>query len=218
MKDIPIFDTDTGVSTLVLKEIPYKQVAYVTVRSVQPDGLRAHLEECVRFCRMCGAERVYASDGKNDLPGEHAYDMIMLTVQRSNLPPVTNPVELEQVTAANGEEYLSVYNECFRDLPGAASYGKKDLGRLIDHGSGFLTRKNGVCAGVAELENDELAGICVLPEFRGLGYDLALTALQRLEAPVVQLKTASTNEKALSLYRRLGFGNDTVISRWWLIR
>ena len=53
MKDIPIFDTDTGVSTLLLKEIPYRQTAYVKVQSVQPGGLREHLEECVSFCRMC---------------------------------------------------------------------------------------------------------------------------------------------------------------------
>ena len=59
LKDIPMFDTETGVSTLVLKEIPYKQVAYVKVQSVQPDGLKAHLQECVSFCRMCGAERIY---------------------------------------------------------------------------------------------------------------------------------------------------------------
>ena len=111
-------------ASLVLREIPYSGAAYVLVRSVWNGQTAALLEECASFCRTAGAERVYASDGKNDLPGEHAYDMIMLTVQRSNLPPVTNPVELEQVTAANGEEYLSVYNECFRDLPGAASYGK----------------------------------------------------------------------------------------------
>ena len=30
-----MFDTETGVSTLVMKEIPYKQIAYVKVQSVQ---------------------------------------------------------------------------------------------------------------------------------------------------------------------------------------
>ena len=49
LKDIPVFDTETGVSTLVLKEIPYKQIAYVKVQSVQPGGLEAHLHECVSF-------------------------------------------------------------------------------------------------------------------------------------------------------------------------
>lgn len=204
-------------ASLVLREIPYSGAAYVLVRSVWNGQTAALLEECASFCRAAGAQRVYASDGRNDLPGEHAYDMVMLTMQRENLPELTNPAILEPISVQNGAEYLAVYNACFRDLPGAASYGKKDLGRLIEHGSGFLTRKNGVCVGVVELEKDELAGICVLPEFKGLGYDLALTALHRLEHSVVRLKTASTNERALRLYRRLGFGNGTCISRWWLI-
>lgn len=204
-------------ASLVLREIPYSGAAYVLVRSVWNGQTAALLEECASFCRTAGAQRVYASDGKNDLPAEHAYDMVMLTMPSENLPELTNPIELEPISAQNGAEYLAVYNACFRDLPGAASYGKKDLQRLIDHSSGFLTRKNGVCAGIVELEKDELAGICVLPEFKGLGYDLALTALHRLEPSVMRLKTASSNKRALSLYRRLGFGNDTVISRWWLI-
>lgn len=204
-------------ASLILKEIPYSGAAYVLVRSVWNGQTAALLEECAAFCRAAGAERVYASDGKNDLPSEHAYDMVMLTMQREDLPHSDCFAELEPISAQNGAEYLAVYNACFREIPGAASYGKKDLQRLIEHKSGFLTRKNGVCAGVAELENDELAGICVLPEYKGLGYDLALTALKRLETPVVRLKTASTNKKALSLYHRLGFGNETLISRWWLI-
>ena len=58
LKDIPMFDTPTGISTLILKEIPYKQVAYVKVQSVQPDGLEEHLHECIGFCRMCGVENL----------------------------------------------------------------------------------------------------------------------------------------------------------------
>ena len=75
LKDIPMFDTQTGVSSLILKEIPYKQVAYVKVQSVQPDGLGAHLQECVSFCRMCGAERVLASghEGLDQWPAFFRY-------------------------------------------------------------------------------------------------------------------------------------------------
>ena len=35
MKDFPIFTTDYGVSSLVLKEIPYKKVAYIRIRDAQ---------------------------------------------------------------------------------------------------------------------------------------------------------------------------------------
>ena len=59
MKDIPVFATEYGIASLVLKEIPYQSAAYVTVRdSLEPERL---LEECIGFCRACGADRIYAT-------------------------------------------------------------------------------------------------------------------------------------------------------------
>ena len=64
MRDIPIFTSEYGAAGLVLKEIPYQQTAYITIHaSEDPEKL---IEECVSFCRACGAERIYAS-GHEDL-------------------------------------------------------------------------------------------------------------------------------------------------------
>ena len=61
MKDFPMFTTEWGVASLILREVPYRQEAYIHVQDVQPDGFEAHMKECVAFCRMVGAERIYAS-------------------------------------------------------------------------------------------------------------------------------------------------------------
>ena len=59
MKDIPVFTTENGAASLILGEIPYRGEAFVRIQdSLEPESL---LKECVSFCRMCGAERVYAS-------------------------------------------------------------------------------------------------------------------------------------------------------------
>ena len=56
MRDIPVFTTEYGVASLVLREIPYRQEAYISIQSsLQPEEL---LAECVSFCRACGAEKV----------------------------------------------------------------------------------------------------------------------------------------------------------------
>ena len=60
MKDFPCFATDDGVASLILKEIPYRQEAYIRFQDVQPGRLAPFLEECVSFCRMAGAEKIYA--------------------------------------------------------------------------------------------------------------------------------------------------------------
>ena len=58
MKDFPMFTTEYGVASLLLKEIPYKETAYIIIRSSQePEEL---LKECISFCRMVGAEKIYA--------------------------------------------------------------------------------------------------------------------------------------------------------------
>ena len=45
MRDFPVFATDFGVSSLVLKEIPYREEAYITIQDLQPDGFEEHLKE-----------------------------------------------------------------------------------------------------------------------------------------------------------------------------
>ena len=36
MRDFPFFTTEYGVSSLSLKEVPYRQEAYIRIREVQP--------------------------------------------------------------------------------------------------------------------------------------------------------------------------------------
>ena len=60
LKDIPLFTTDAGIASLLLGEVSYRKEAYVRIRSVQPGKLAELLEECISFCRMVGAERVFA--------------------------------------------------------------------------------------------------------------------------------------------------------------
>ena len=59
MKDFPVFTTEHGVASLILKEIPYQGTAYVILRdSQEPEALA---QECADFCRVCGGSRIYAT-------------------------------------------------------------------------------------------------------------------------------------------------------------
>lgn len=217
MKNIPIFTASSGMASLILREIPYSGRAYVMVRAVWRGETAALLAECGQFCRAAGAETVFASQELEPLPARHAYDLLELRCQRADLPAPDRSLELEPLTAENAAAYLEIYNRCFRDLPGAAAYDRADMQRLLGKNLAFLTKTAGQYAAVAELTPGGLAGVAVLPECRGrgLGRNLTLAALRRLDAPELTLKTASTNVTALQLYRNLGFGRDRVTSRWW---
>ena len=57
MKNIPMFTTENGVASLILQEIPYRREAYVHIRSTAAP--EAFFRECVDFCKMAGAEKIY---------------------------------------------------------------------------------------------------------------------------------------------------------------
>lgn len=214
MKDIPMFTGTYGLASLVLKEISVSGRAYVVIRAVWNDQKAAFLQECLSFCRAVGAEQVYASYGVEELPAAPAYDMIAMELEKEKLPR-GNPVELEPLTPENGQIFLDIYNTCFREMAGASTYGKDDLNRLFDTDCAFLAKKDGKYAAIAEISQTGLESIAVLPAFRGLGYDLALAVLPMVPRKTIRLKVASTNEKALSLYARLGFVQMETVTRWY---
>lgn len=215
MKDIPVFTGVHGVATLVLKEIPWSGCGYVIVRSIWTNA-EAFLEECLEFCRICGAEQVYASWGCEALPAPHAYDMVQMERLKADLPE--GQTRLEALTKENAPEFLGVYDRCFRDVPNAASYGQKDVARLLGEDTAWLVRRDGVCAAIAEISKEGLEAVAVLPQFRGLGYDLTLTVLAMVPSKTLRLKVASTNKRAVALYERLGFRKTQVLSRWWKLK
>lgn len=215
MKNIPMFTSSYGVATLILREIGWSGHAYVLVRSVWNGRTAQLLEECRGFCRAVGAEEIYASWETNELPAEHAYDMIAMIRPKADLPEPVQSVELEQVTPETAEEYLRIYNRCFRDVPSAASYDRKSLEPLYGEDLAWLARVDGRFAGVAEISKEGLEGIAVLPEFRGLGRDLALSVLPMVPSPTLRLKVASTNRRAMALYDRLGFVREKLERRWY---
>ena len=199
MKNIPMFTSAYGIATLILREIPWSGSAYVLVRSVWNDQTAALLEECRGFCRAVGAKAVFAAYDTEELPAEHAYDMLHMTRPKAGLPEAV--LELLPLTRENS----------------AASYDQSSLEPLYGEDLAWLVKRGEVYAGVAEISKEGLEAVAVLPEFRGMGYDLALSVLHMVPSPVLQLKVASTNTRAIALYQRLGFRVEGVEKRWFCL-
>ena len=216
MKNIPVFTASNGTASLVLREIPVSGKAYVLIRAVWTT-VEALLDECVQFCRMVGAETIFASWETAELPGEHCYDLIAMSCLKAELPQPRQVLEPEPLTPENSEAYLQIYNGCFRSVSGAATYTLRDLKRLYDQDKAWLLRRDGVYAAIAEISEEGLESVAVLPKFRGLGFDLVATVTQMVPSLTVNLRVASDNDRAISLYRRMGFRETGLVSRWWKI-
>lgn len=212
MKDIPVFDTETGVSSLILKEIPYKQIAYVKVQSVQPDGLEEHLRECVSFCRMCGAERIFAS-GHPELERWPLYCSV-LKLSRSAAEGVSAD-SLFPVTEETVRSWRDIYNERMGKVDNAATMTIQDEKRILSSGGAYFVHDRGSLLGIGWVQENEI--LCIASVRPGAG-ERILGALLTLtgEEPAV-LEVASTNDRALRLYERMGFVTVAERSRWYVV-
>ena len=213
MKDIPIFTGEHGVATLILREIPHQQRAYVMLRTVW--RLQPFLSECRAFCRMAGAESVYVT-GQEDLSGlPFVHAMERWTCRRADLPPLVEPVDLTPLDDSNRETFRTLYNRLFAQIPNAATCTPQEVERIQREERAALAVVEGQIAGLAQWTDGRLEAIGVEPEFRGLGYRLALTVLHRMTTETVELQVSSANQRALALYQRLGFTKTETLSRWY---
>lgn len=211
MKDIPVFDTETGVSSLMLKEIPYKQIAYVRVHSVQPGGLEEHIAECVSFCRMCGAERVFASGHEGLKRWAHHCDVLPMSVVLSDFLPEAS---LFPVTAETVGRWRCIYNERMAPVDNAATmtaFDEKD----ICAGGAYFVHDDGELLGIGWLKGSEV--LCVASVKRGAGERVLRTLLTAADSDRARLEVASTNTRAIRLYEKLGFLRCGEPRSWYTI-
>ena len=208
MKNIPVFDTENGVASLILKEIPYTQTAYITIQSSQsPDKL---VEECVSFCRMCGAEKIYAT-GHNYLeqfPFHTA--MWQMNVRADSLPDTD--AALWPVQQENLEKWRNIYNEKAARLPNGAWMDSKDAQEMLQKGDGYFIHRDGKLLGIGRASGEMIDWVAAVTP--GAGRDVVLALRHAVSEEYLKLTVASVNEKAVRLYESLGFLRTKEISRW----
>ena len=210
MKDVPCFATENGVASLVLREIPYRQEAYVRIQDVQPGALPALLEECVSFCRMAGAEKIYAGghDGLTLYPLHAAvYEMRgRAWVDREKLE------NLFPVTADTVARWRSLCNERMRRTDCAATQTAGDEKEILESGGAYFVHRAGELLGIGWLRGTELLAVCSAKP--GAGERVMHTLMSLTEGAQITLEVASTNGRAIRLYEKLGFIRTGEKARW----
>ena len=209
MRDFPIFTTDYGVSTLILREIPYREEAYIRVQDVQPGFEEEHLRECVSFCRMAGAEKIYGT-GK----GMEGYPAFMDVVQmRGTIRPDPEMQEcLFPVTEATVSQWRKLYNEAMRTVDNARTLESRDEKLLTEKAGAYFIHKNGELLGIGWLEDHKI--LAVASAVKGAGMRIVHTLLSSVDGEDVELEVASTNGRAIALYEKLGLVKTKVLEHW----
>lgn len=211
MKDFPVFTTDYGVSSLILREIHYRREAYIHIQDVQPDQLAEHLHECVSFCRMAGAEHIYA--GGHALL--NAYP-VHTAVYEMHGTAWVDPDKLESlfpVTEKTVSRWRSVLNERLQKVDNAATLTAADEKKILESGGAYFVHHDGELLGVGWMEDAKLLMVAGVKP--GAGERIMHTLMSLVEGADMTIEVASTNVRALRLYEKLGFLRTRELLRWY---
>ena len=211
MRDIPMFTTEFGVASLVLKEIPYQGAAYITIQdSLEPEKL---LQECLQFCRMCGAERIYAT-GHEALESREFYTA-MWEMRRSLDGMPETDAALWPVQEQNLEQWREIYNNKVKNLPNGAWMSQADGKKMLEQGDGYFVHRDGKLLGIGRALGDQIDWVASVAP--GAGRDVVCALTHALWCDTVKLTVASENMKAVALYESFGFVRTKEISKWYIV-
>ena len=211
MRDIPVFTTEYGVASLVLKQIPYRREAYIHIQdTAQPEEF---LRECVSFCRMAGAEKIYAS-GHDYLQHFPLYTAVWRLCRSMDGLPETDAMTMP-VTEATLERWRELYNAAMADVPNAAYMDQADANKMLSRGDGYFVHRDGDLLGIGIAAVDTIQAVVAAQP--GAGQDVLLALTHAITGEQVDLEVASANPRALRLYDRLGFIKTAELSRWYQI-
>lgn len=211
MRDIPVFTTDNGVASLVLRQIPYRGEAFVRVQDTcAPD---AFLDECAAFCRAAGAVRVFAAGSAVPAHRPLYTEIWQMACPRAAL--LGADACAVPVTADTLSAWQTCCNARMRGVPAAAFLDDSDAGALLARGGAYFIQQDGAQIGIGEVSDACLRVVAATKP--GAGETVVRTLAGLLTGDTVSLETASENRRALRLYLRLGFRKTAVLTRWFTV-
>lgn len=209
MRDFPVFTTENGAASLVLREIPYRGVAYITLQdTLRPKEL---LAECVDFCKIAGAEKVYAT-GHKYLEDYPVYTSVV-KMQRAKDGLPESDAALFPVTEKILEDWRSLYNDRMKEVPNASTMTREEGKQMLIKGGGYFVHKDGEMLGIGIARGDKIEAIASAKP--GAGETVLLTLCSAMFSENIVLEVASNNERAIRLYERVGFLKTEQLRTWY---
>lgn len=204
-----MFVTEYGAASLILREIPYRGIAYIRIQDTrEPEKL---IEECASFCRFSGAERIYAAGDPwlERLPLHAAiWEMRGKVPLRQELTKALWPV-----TEESAARFRELYNRRMREVDNAGTMEQKDEKRLAEESGAYFVHDGGALLGLGIVKGERLEALASLTP--GTGETVLHTLASINPEAWLRLEAVSTNTRAIRLYEKNGFLKTRELSRWY---
>lgn len=208
MKDFPMFTTEFGIASLVLREIPYRGEAFILIQdTLQPDEL---LAECISFCRICGAEKIYARG--HEIVEKYPLHCIVYEMRGRAEVDETKVENLWPVTEETVTQWRELMNEKMRPVDNSGTLEKKGEREILDIGGAYFVHHEGELLGAGWLVDNELRLVASCKA--GMGERVCHTLFSLIPGQEVKLDVVSTNTRAIRLYEKLGLIRTSERRRW----
>ena len=212
MRDFPMFTTEYGIASLILKEVPYREEAYIILQSTeQPEQL---LEECISFCRMVGAEKIFV---RGHAIAETYPHYCSIYEMRGQIPLNEAKVEhLWPVTKETVGQWREFLNSQLRQIDNAGTLDGKMEQEILNCGDAYFIHRSGEMLGAGWIVDGELKLIAARE--KGMGQRVLHTLLSVSEPEQIRLEVASTNIRAIRFYEKMGLVKTAELRSWYLVR
>lgn len=211
MRDFPVFTTAYGVASLTLSQIPYTKTAYIRLQdTLDPEAL---LEECLAFCRLAGAETVYATG--HTICEKFPLYTYVYKMQADRISVGETEAMLFPVTAETASVWQRIYNQKVLRVPNGAWMDESAMKKQLTDGGCYFVHSNGELIGIGSVLDQQIRWVAAVVS--GAGKDVVRALLHVVTEETVFLEVASANSKALSLYQALGFVSTECLSSWYCV-
>ena len=210
MRDFPVFATENGVASLVLKEITYKQEAYIYLQDTQtPEAL---LKECADFCTAAGAERILATG--HSILEQYPLHTVLIAMRCSRESIPETDAALFPVQPETFETWREIYNRKMAAVHNAATITAFDRENVI--GGGYFVHRGDTLLGIGKVSGSTIE--VVAAQQQGAGREVLAALCYAITGDTVELEVAKENLPAVRLYEKMGFVPVREISRWYRVK
>ncbi|EPR12208.1 GNAT family N-acetyltransferase [Ruminiclostridium papyrosolvens] len=233
-------DNIIGLASVVLKECKEKGIAYVIKVDINENvedkksAICEILQESKYIAKKYGANQVYLGT-KDDtiikilknLGMEKLYSVIRMKLDDRNVK--YKPLDLIELSEQNKNEYLTIYNNSFREVPNGSTLTEKEVEEYVknadENNCYYIVTVNNEKVGFLQFNIEEGIGefdLGLLKVVRGKGYgklllETAISFLNEKKVAEIDLIVVTKNIVALNMYKKRGFKENVLLSDWFQV-